>query len=76
MQKKLTISIDEKVYTGLYEVIGRRNISRFIESLVKPHVYLPNLDKAYMEMSTDEKRELEALEWSKLSMETLKDEPR
>ena len=38
MQKKLTITIDEDVYAGLYRVVGRRKISRFIESLVRPHV--------------------------------------
>ena len=27
MQKKLTISIDEKVYEGLHDVIGPRKIS-------------------------------------------------
>ena len=38
MQKKLTITIDEGVYNGLYRVIGPRKISRFIEDLVRPHV--------------------------------------
>ena len=38
MQKKLTITIDEDVYSGLYRVVGRRKISRFIESLVRPYV--------------------------------------
>src|SRR5438874_12500405 len=36
MQKKLTITLDERVYNGLHTVIGRRRISRFIESLVRP----------------------------------------
>ena len=38
MQKKLTITIDEDVYSGLYRVVGRRKISRFIESLIRPYV--------------------------------------
>jgi hypothetical protein len=38
MQKKLTITIDERVYAGLHTVVGRRRINRFIESLVRPHV--------------------------------------
>ena len=38
MQKKLTITIDEDVYAGLYRAVGRRKISKFIESLVRPHV--------------------------------------
>ena len=38
MQKKLTITIDDGVYHGLHTVVGRRRISQFIESLVRPHV--------------------------------------
>lgn len=64
MQKKLTITIDEKVYRGLYLIIGERKISQFIENLVKPHVLDPNLKIAYREMALDEKREDEANEWS------------
>jgi mRNA interferase MazF len=44
VQKKLTITIDERVYKGLHNVIGRRRISRFIESLVRPHVIGKDLD--------------------------------
>lgn len=63
MQKKLTITIDEKVYEGLYSEIGERKISQFIENLVKPHVLHPDLEKAYQEMALDEQREHEAEEW-------------
>lgn len=38
MQKKLTITVDERVYDGLHSVVGRRRISQFIESLVRPYV--------------------------------------
>ena len=64
MQKKLTITVDEKVYEGLYAVVGRRRISRFIEDLVRPHVLFPDLEAAYREMAQDEERETEALEWA------------
>ena len=64
MQKKLTITIDEEIYEGLYTVIGPRRISRFIEDLVRPYVISPNLDAAYAEMARDEAREAEALEWA------------
>lgn len=64
MHKKLTISIDEKVYEGLYATIGEGKISQFIESLVKPHVLHQDLTLAYREMAADEKRESEAAEWS------------
>jgi len=64
MQKKLTISIDEMVYLGLHKVIGKRRISKFIESLVRPYVIDKSLDNAYREMAEDEVREKDALEWS------------
>ena len=63
MQKKLTITIDEKVYVGLYKNIGPGKISRFIEELVRPHVIKPNLESAYELMAKDIDREEEALEW-------------
>lgn len=62
MQKKLTITLDEKVYAGLHKVVGRRRISRFIEELVRPHVLDHDLEAAYQQMGQDEAREAEALE--------------
>jgi len=64
MQKKLTISIDEMVYLGLHEVVGKRRISKFIENLVRPYVIDKSLVNAYREMPNDEARENEALDWS------------
>ncbi len=63
MQKKLTIIIDERVYEGLHSVVGRRRISRLIESLVRPHVVAEGLDAAYRQLAMDELREAEASEW-------------
>jgi predicted CopG family antitoxin len=62
--KKLTITIDEDVYEGLHAVVGRQRISRFIESLVRPHVVTKDLEAAYRAMAQEEAREAEALEWS------------
>ena len=64
MQKKLTISLNELVYDELCRVVGRGNISRFIENLVKPQLKANDLDVAYSEMAADSVREREALEWS------------
>ncbi|MCD4652764.1 hypothetical protein K8T06_02395 [bacterium] len=69
MQKKLTITIDEEVYKGLYNRIGRRKISNFIEQLVRPHVINKELELAYREMSEDTDREAEAFEWSEGTFE-------
>jgi hypothetical protein len=58
--EKLTITLDEEVCRGLYPVIGRRRISRFIESVVRPHLLGPALDQAYREMAAEAAREAEA----------------
>jgi hypothetical protein len=76
MQKKLTITLDERVYKGLHAVIGRRRISRFIELLVRPHVIGKDLEIGYREMAKDEAREAEALEWSEGLIGDVADEPR
>ena len=74
MQKKLTITIDEKVYEGLYRVIGPGKISRFIEQMVRPHVLEHDLDAAYESMASHEGREQEALEWSESTISDIADE--
>jgi len=68
MHKKRTITLDERVYAGLHRVVGPRRISRFIESLVRPHVVGPGLDAAYREMARDEAREAEALQWAESTL--------
>lgn len=64
MQKKLTITIDEQVYDGLYRVVGPGKISQFIEKLIRPHVIESDLEASYAKMAKDEARESEASEWS------------
>jgi predicted CopG family antitoxin len=76
MRRKLTITVDEQVYAGLHRVIGRRRISGFIESLVKPHVVREDLAQAYRQMAQDEDREAEALAWVDATVEDVADEPR
>jgi hypothetical protein len=76
MQKKLTISVDERVYHGLHAVVGRRRISHFIEDLVRPFVVGKDLDLAYKEMAKEESREAEALEWAEATMGDIADEAR
>jgi predicted CopG family antitoxin len=68
MQKKLTITVDEKVYEGLHAIVGRRRISRFIEELVRPRISQQHLEAAYKQMSQDEKREADALAWSETAI--------
>jgi predicted CopG family antitoxin len=63
MTKKLTITVDDEVYEGLYRRVGPRRISRFLEALARPHVIDADLETAYREMAADELREAKAEEW-------------
>ena len=76
MQKKLTITVDARVYDGLHKVIGPRRISQFIESLVRPHVIGKDLERAYQQMAQDEAREAEALAWAEATVPDVADETR
>ncbi len=76
MTKKLTITIDDEVYEGLYRRVGRRKISRFLESLARPHVVDADLEAAYQAMASDEARETDATEWSEALIGDVADEPR
>lgn len=76
MHKKLTITLDECVYEGLHRIIGRRHISQFIESLVRPHVIGKDLEAAYRQMAQDEACEAEALEWAEATLGDVSDEAR
>lgn len=76
MQKKLTITVDERVYDGLRKRVGPGHISHFIEDLVRPHVLDEELELAYVQMAQDEEREAEALEWSEATLRDVSDEPR
>ena len=74
--KKLTITVEDEIYEGLYRKIGPRRISRFLESLARPHVRHDDLETAYREMAADELREAEAEEWSENLLGDVSDEPR
>jgi predicted CopG family antitoxin len=74
--KKLTITIDDEVYEGLYRRVGRRRISRFLESLARPHVLSQDLEAAYRAMAADEVREREATEWSESLVSDVADDTR
>jgi hypothetical protein len=76
MQKKRTITVDERIYRGLHRVIGRRRISRFFESLVRPYVIGKDLEAAYEQMAHEEAREAEALDWAEATVRDVADETR
>ncbi len=76
MQKSLTISVDERLYEGLHEKVGRGHISQFVEELVRPHIFSQDIQAAYKQMAQDESRESEALEWAETTIGDVRDEPR
>jgi predicted CopG family antitoxin len=64
MQQKMTITIDKEVYDALYRVVGKGNISKYLENLARPLVLTEDLASAYQAMAADTDRENIALEWS------------
>jgi hypothetical protein len=57
-------------------MVGKRRISQFIETLVRPHVLDTTLDDGYRAMAADQEREAEALEWCNTLIEDMADETR
>jgi predicted CopG family antitoxin len=76
MHKRMTITLDEAVYEGLYRTIGKRHMSQFIEDLVRPHVMDTSLDDGYRAMASDQTRESEAQEWCNALAKDMADEAR
>jgi predicted CopG family antitoxin len=76
MHRKMTISLDEAVYEGLYRTIGKRRMSQFIEDLLRPHVMDTTLDDGYRAMAADKGREAEAMEWCNALSKDMADEAR
>ena len=76
MHKRMTVTFDEPVYNGLIRVIGRGNISQFLEDLVRPFVMDTTLDDGYKAMAADVARETEAQEWLEALNGDMKNEAR
>jgi hypothetical protein len=69
----MTITLDEAVYDGLYRTIGKRQMSQFIEDLVRPYVVSEALDAGYPgEMANDSLRD--ASEWISALNKDMNDE--
>ncbi len=67
--KKITISLDNDVYTGLLRHVGRSNISRFLNDLAKFHLQSLALENGYHSMAQDFEREKNALAWSENTLD-------
>lgn len=76
MHKKMTITLDEAVYDGLYRTIGKRRMSQFIEDLLRPHVMDTTLDDGYRAMAADKEREADATAWTNALAKDMADDAR
>ena len=54
MQKRLTVTLDSRVYQALHDVVEPRQISRFVESVLRPHVLAKDLETGYRLMAQDQ----------------------
>jgi ribosomal protein L15E len=76
MHKKMTITLDEAVYEGLWRTIGKRRMSQFIEDLLRPHVLDSALDNGYKAMAADTAREADATVWCNELLKDMNNEAR
>ena len=67
--------VDEAVYDGLYRVVGRGHISRFLTELARPHVVQDALEDGYRAMAADAQHEREATAWIETLIGDVADEP-
>ncbi|MGH7884535.1 MAG: addiction module antitoxin [Thermodesulfobacteriota bacterium] len=72
--KKLTITVSEDVYEGLYKKVGAGKISSFINNLARPYVVDNEIVNGYKEMAEDYEREDNAKEWAENLVGDLKSE--
>jgi len=72
MQRKITLSIDEKIYRKLHFLIPKRKMSKFVEESVEEKIERSKLgdpiEKGFKMMGEDRVREKEALEWSEVGI--------
>lgn len=68
MQRKITLSIEEKIYRKLRFLIPKRKMSKFVEEALKEKIERLKLEEPIEEgfkmMGKDKEREKESLEWS------------
>ncbi|MEQ9300182.1 MAG: hypothetical protein RIF33_16540 [Cyclobacteriaceae bacterium] len=72
--KKLTISVSEEVYSGLYDRIGSGKISKFLDNLARPHVVDEDIINGYKAMAEDHQRDAEAEIWTENLSSEIKNE--
>ena len=64
MSKRVNIYIqDEKLWENFTHLIGRGNVSKWIENTIRPLVDNSDLAASYQQMAADTLREQQANEW-------------
>ena len=64
MSKRVNLYIqDEVLWENFTNLVGRGNISKWIENMIKPLVDKSNLANSYKDMAKDKEREEEANDW-------------
>lgn len=64
MSKRVNLYIqDEILWENFTNLVGRGNVSKWIENMIKPLVDKSSLANSYKSMSKDKEREQEANDW-------------
>lgn len=64
MSKRVNLYIqDEILWENFSKLVGRGNISKWIENMIRPLVDKSSLANSYKAMARDKEREQEANEW-------------
>ena len=64
MSKRVNLYIhDEQLWSAFTHLVGKGNVSRWIENMIRPLVDKADLANAYKTMAQDREREEEAHEW-------------
>jgi len=70
-KQKVTIALDEQIYQGLVEKVGKRKIGAYLSQIARPHVIISDLDQVYAAMAADESREREVQDWQDAPIDTV-----
>lgn len=64
MSKRVNLYIqDEQLWDSFIHLVGRGNVSKWIENTIRPLVDNSDLATSYKQMALDSSRESEAQEW-------------
>lgn len=64
MSKRINLYIrDEALWENFTKLVGKGNVSRWVENIIRPYVDNSELANSYKEMAQDKKREQDAREW-------------